>query len=192
MRRLHKIRAPMAIITPLVVAGIVISLWLVFSAARENLRFAHATDQILGAVSSARDVRMDASTSPERATADLFEQLARFEKMHVVSNDPAGRRFMINPWGGHVSVAVQPSTKLVGFETDISPSACRRLVDFFAKTSLEINRVETHDDSLPDAVWRPVYAVQPGGKVGRLNPAFITAGCGVGTSVVLRLVFSLP
>lgn len=193
MKRSAGIQMQVAIVTPLVVAGIAAGLWLAVSAARENIKFARATDQILGAVATALEMETESAVSPERATSALLERLVRFEKMQVVLGPQASQRYMINPWGGRLNVAVHPSPGIIAFETSISTTACRRMIEFFAKdaASLRISRIDVRDEELEDSPARLLYSSQQTEAAEKLTPAFIRAGCGEGENVVLGLTFGL-
>ncbi len=190
MQRTAEIQLRVMFATPLVAASIVIGLWLAVSAARENLRFAHATDQILATVASARDMR--SVSNPERAADVLLERLSHSEKMNVVSA-PDSSHFMVNPWGGRLAVALPPSLQTLAIDSWLSSASCRRLIDFFGKdaVSLGIVRVEVRDDDSVDPAGRLIYAAPSDGAPGKVNPELVKAGCGNAPLVVLSLAFRL-
>lgn len=115
---------------PLVFASIAAGLWLAVAAAYENVRLSHATSQILGVLSAARDVSINPSISPDRATYDLLMRLSHNDHMLINASDPVKWPTMVNPWGEPMLLMVEPAVKQITMDTRVSSPVCQHILAF--------------------------------------------------------------
>jgi hypothetical protein len=181
-------------LTPFVVAGILVGLWLALVAAYENMCLAKVTSQILTTVGLARADAIDKLDSDSyRATYSLLEKLSRYGSMNVNMEASPGLPYMDNPWSGRLTVVVQPVSGQIWLETPVSGLVCRRLMSLFTRDveQLGFKRADVFDVSQHGEVGKNIFnAAKSGG--GNMKPEAIRDGCGPNRElVVLKLTFGL-
>lgn len=190
MKRGSKINWLLVFVAPLVGCAIVAGLWLSLTAAYENIRLAHVSSQLLGAVAVARDMTVDTGADAAVLNASLINRLAKTENMPVqqIAN---GQRIVINPWKRATEVALVPTTQQVVLKTEITPVVCRRLVLSYAAevNDFGLQRVEAWDSNTKAS--RLMYDASLGDAKAPIAPATIQAGCGRADWVTLALTFRL-
>ncbi len=193
MRRETGLSGLKIVVTPVVALVIFAALWIALSAARENVRFARATDQVLTVLAIAREAPVDPSVESARATGGLYERLSRLDAMRVIPPDPPYEAFAVNPWGGRVTLDLMPAQKRISLATWVSPSACRRHIRFFAKDAamLGLQFIEVFEEDLPGLSGRTLYPQTREGRTAVLDARAIRVACGAGEWVVLKLIFAL-
>lgn len=185
-------------IAPLVLLLALTGVWLALKAARENYRISLLTDQIIVAVSRARDMKIPANVKTERAHEVLMKDLELFGGMEVVSVPPTGQGDqpllgLKGPWGHVIQLFLYPSSRAVRFEVPLSSAACRKFLFFYAKdaVSLRLQRVDIRDYA-PSALWQLVYEQPSGAKQEEgISPSVIQAGCQRESLALISLTFSL-
>jgi hypothetical protein len=181
-------------IAPLVAAAVAAALWLSVTAAVENFKFARATGQILSVIAAARDMAVPAAANASLATAGLFDRLAHIDSASVRPATENRMASLANPWGGSVTLDMQPALRQLRVQTNLFPAVCRRLVLFYAKDAgpLGLQRVEAHDTGLVEMPSRLLFDAQNTAAMPtQPNPGAIAMGCGRDEQVLLTLTFRL-
>ena len=179
---------------PVVMAAILAALWLAVMAAHENVRFARATDQVLGVIAIARNTATNPAATQESATADLLERLSHFESMRVrPAENGTQRPSLINSWGRRMEVEMLPFSHQLRVQTSLSPAACRRMILFYAKDAppLGVQRVEVNDEGLLQTSGRMLYGGPDDIARSKLDLSAVNAGCGESEQVALILTIRL-
>lgn len=173
--------------------AIVAALWLAFMAGAENIRFVHATDQVLRIVAVARD---NAALYPwldeKQATVSLIDRLSRTDSENVRLTGDQSLPQLFNPWNGRVDTNFAVAEKKVRVQTVVSPTICRRMIRFYGKdaASLGITAIDVQDEA-PAAVKRVLYDVADKNARKGILPEAINTGCGQSGTVRLQLTFRL-
>lgn len=178
------------LIAPFVAFLAAASVWLSLTAAIENYRASRVSDQILVAISRAREGRISSSFQPAQAQNILVQGLEQFDGMETLFIG-GSERGVKNPWGRPIRVYVYPAERAVRFEQPLSAAACRKMLSFYAEdaVSLGLQRVDIRDN-LPSALWRMVYEKPRTGAAG-IGLKAIEAGCNNEAGVLVSLTFSL-
>lgn len=171
-------RAGYLLITIPIGLVILIAVWLTAAAAYENVKFAHATDQLIFLIETARH---DAATDTNfgRGTGeDLIDDLIRRSQL---PGPPA------NSWNGQLRAQV-PILPFMRIETDVPVHACRRLANFFGKDAgaLELQKLEARQEK---GEWLAIYDANDN-KRG-LDYRLVNAACGGGSYATIALTLRL-
>jgi hypothetical protein len=172
------------LIVPLVLV-IIGALILAAQGTYENMRFAQATQQLLGLVSIAHDAAVRQSDFATQQGQDVLAALSHAGQITTV--DDNGTAKIINPWQGavHGSVAA-PSVLRV--DMDVPVRDCRRLALFFAGATADLNLAGMQAQTEPGSGWTVFYKetdlASPGADA-------IEAACGQKARVTLALDFRL-
>lgn len=187
------------VLVPFVGLIIFVGFWMSGFSALETYRFGLLSDQLIGAVTVARNERIGPNVDPARAFYDLMNRYASY-KMDIetvsLGAQQNGReatlRVLKNPWDEPISVSVNPAQQNVAFETVLTVPVCRRLLNFFGKdaNSIGLVRVAVRDDT-PSALWRLVFALSGEKGASSIDPQMAIAGCGDGEKSVVSLTFRL-
>jgi hypothetical protein len=159
--------------------AIVGSLWLAATAAKENIKFARGSDQILSIISAVRD---DASKDANFATLpndDLVDDLVRLGQLPVRP---------VNPWEGALRASAWSPT-IMRIEVDLPPLACQRLGIFFGKEADDVSilKMEAREGT---GIWRQFYLAN---DANAPPPTFaaVNAACGKSEHTTLALTIKL-
>jgi hypothetical protein len=174
-------------ITTAVAAVIAGALWIVFSAALENMKFAAGSEQILNLVSSLRDLGRD-TPSTFNATDDLLLFASKNKRFDGIETN-VSPAVLQNPWG-RLMTAKLAGPWTVQLETSVPHNICNRLVAFTYENALSIGlrTVEARNDLSTPA--RLIYRTD--GKTKKmLSGDAIRAGCGAEELSFVRLTFAM-
>ena len=192
MRRYYAINWPFVFLAPLVAALVVFGLWASVTASYENIRLSKAINQILSTVRIARDMALNATTSPDRATNILMDKLSYVSSVGPYKLNGVRQYGFTNPWGDPVGLIMSPMDSLIKMEMPLSATACRRLIRFYSPNpaALGIKRVDVRNNA-GMAIWRQVYAASEGPVPIALDNMAIRVGCGDEGGVIVALTFRL-
>ncbi|MFA6280849.1 MAG: hypothetical protein WC612_08735 [Bdellovibrionales bacterium] len=198
MKRRWLISGEFYLAAPVVIVVACASLWFSLSAVYENYNLGRAFNQLIRVVDVAREMRVVEGASPEQAVQTLLERLAELDIADVKTTSPnflgkSGERGFKNPWGYDVGAFFYPSAKAFRLEMEVSPHACRHLLDIYAKNMAPfgIRRVDAREQD-PNAAWRLVYEEsQQKGVAPQLGAEAIASGCGRDEHILLSLTFLL-
>lgn len=186
-------------IGPPLILAIVVSLWVVISAAYENFRLATATDQIIQVVSIAREMKFTPNYPKERSLYELIQRLATLSPPVKVVELPdasavGGHAYGFkNPWQDHVFLSLVPAEREIRLTMPVSASACRRLLAFYQNDAgaLGVSRVTALDQEEEGAVERLIYQGVSGDKSKKIEADMIYGGCGESGRLSVFMAFFL-
>jgi hypothetical protein len=169
-----------------VVVIVLVAVGIAIAAMRENVRFAHATDQVIGLVASVRDFSAHEKTFAIQSGEDVLATLARNGLIAAPINvgPPVT---LANPWRGAVRAFVA-EPYLIRLETNLPAHECQRLAIFFARSSgaVGLQVMEAHEGV--DGGWRRFYDAVHGTN---LTEKQVEAACGHGPQSTLAMGFRL-
>lgn len=179
----------------LIVVALATSIFLIsILAARENLRYARANEQILSAVSMAREMRFSPSTNAEQAVLVLLERLSHLEGIAIKKVEEKKTPFIENPWGKETEIEIFPLQQKLHIRALIPFYICRKMILFYGKNlvPLGIDKIETENRNIFSANRRLIYEITKTGlHNGSLSSTAIKTGCGEEKEVNLLLTFKL-
>jgi hypothetical protein len=182
--------SPGSIVSSLVALPVVfvicLAIWLAFASVMENMRFAQATNQLVGVISGARDYAAREKNFAMLPGEDLLNPLAR---TGLVPNIEVmgGNAQIINPWSGVIrATTVAPSTMRI--ETFVPVRDCRRMALMLVRDARELGLqlMEAREGS--SIAWRRFFE---GNNNHNLDSRPIEAACGQWPQATLALVFGL-
>lgn len=161
-----------------VLTAIVGALWLTFTAAGENVKFAHGNEQIISLIVT---IQNDAARFPEFGAEPGRDFVSDLIRMGQLTEKP------INRWGGEVRAVSEPSS-IMRLETEVPPAACRRLAARFSKSARELAllKMEMREG---EGIWRQAYLA--GAHNEPLSFPAIDAACGRAAISTLALTIQL-
>jgi hypothetical protein len=166
-----------------VAVAVLVAVWLALAAAYENVRFARATDQVLGLVAAARDQAGRDPSFGLRTGEDLLVRLARAGQPLPGTLDGAALR---NTWGGQVTATALPAS-LMRLEMQLPVYNCRRLALFISQDAQDLG-VQRMEAQGAGTAWKSFHDAAEGGQADSLS---INAACGPASWATLALVFRL-
>lgn len=148
----------------------------------ENIRFARATEQVLGVATMAHNLAITDRNFAAQAGEDLVRALARVGYVRGVTDGQPST--LTNPWLKPIRLtAMLPS--IMRLETDLPTRDCRRLAMFFIKNSgaARVRVLEARAGNL----WKRFYdSLKP-----PPDEKAVDAACGRADEATLAVVFVL-
>ncbi len=171
--------------TPLAIV-VLLAIWLAAASVTENMRFARATDQILGLIVVMRDHAVRDKNFATQPGEDALMVVGRAALVADVALNGT-TAILANPWQGDLR-AVTFGPSVVRLETEVPVRDCRRLALFFVKEAetLGFQAMEAREGMV--GAWRRFF---DGSQIPTLDSRPIEAACGRMPQTTLALVFRL-
>ncbi|MDX2028394.1 MAG: hypothetical protein SFW62_07140 [Alphaproteobacteria bacterium] len=150
----------------------------------ENVRFARATEQILGLTAIAHDFAKRDRNFATQPGEDLLKSLSNAGRVQgVIDGKPA---LLANPWRMPVKMSAMLAS-VMRLETTVPTRDCRRLAMFLVKNgvALDVRALEAHSNN---TTWQRFYDRTK----DVVDEKAIDAACGRSDEAVLAVVFFLP
>jgi hypothetical protein len=165
------------------VTVILAAIWISGMSMIENIRLAHATDQIVKLVVMTHDIASTDKNFALRPSEDVLGELAHAGLLNEVTDQsPAS---LLNPWKGQLTALITlPSAMRI--ESVLPARDCRRLAQFFIRNGADLGLSSMEARESTDKIWHQIY--------GRAQPASsqpVEMACGQGTGTTLAVVFLL-
>jgi hypothetical protein len=163
-----------------VIAAIFAALALTASAAYENVKFVHCSEQMLSIIAMLQDDAGKETTFGTIPNENFIDTLARRAQLATVP--------VPNSWGSTIRVTAA-APLIARMETDIPSRACRRLGAFFSKNAKDL-RLLRMDVRIEDSPWNTFYSPTPANETP-LDNATLNNACGKSQIITLAIYFQL-